>query len=87
MKFLSKMWEMFYTDAKNQNQEEGLVDQISIDTVNKTYILDEEALDMNTDGWDEEGNEINSVYVSREIYDIILQGLKLKGYKQVKFEK
>ena len=78
-----QVWELFYTDAKYQNKEESLVDQISIDVVNKVYILEEEATDMITDGYDDEDNEIYSAYVSREIFDIILQGLKSKGYKQV----
>ena len=78
-----QVWELFYTDAKYQNKEESLVDQISIDVVNKVYILEEEAPDMITDGYDDEDNEIYSAYVSREIFDIIIQGLKSKGYKQV----
>ena len=86
MKFLSKEWEMFYTDAKRQNKEESLVDQISIDVINKVYVLYEEADFVDTDGWDEEGNEIYSAYVSKEIFNIILQGLKSNGYRQVKFE-
>ena len=84
MKFLAKNWEMFYTDAKVQDDDESLVDQVSIDVVNKRYLVDESVDLLVTDGCDEEGVEICSTYVSREIFDIILQGLKLNGYKQVK---
>ena len=86
MKFLAKNWEMFYTDSIVQNKEENLVDQVSIDVVNKRYLVDESADWLVTDGCDEEGVEICSTYVSREIFDIILQGLKLKGYKEILFK-
>ena len=86
MKFLMANWEMFYTDSNQQNEEETLVDQISIDKDNKVYVLYESADYMITDGTDEEGNEVYSYYVSREIFDIILHGLKSNGYKQAKFE-
>ena len=83
--FLATKWEMFYTESKTQNKED-LVDQISIDAVNKVFVLYESVSDMVTDGYDDYGNEINSIYVSREIFDIILKGLNLNGYKQVKIE-
>ena len=86
MKFLAKNWEMFYTESKMQNKEEDLVDQISFDAVNKVFLLYESVSIMVTDGYDEKGTEIYSIYVSREIFDIILQGLKSNGYRQLKFE-
>ena len=86
MKFLAKNWEMFFTESKIQNKEEDLVDQVSIDVVNKRYLVDESADLLVTDGCDEEGTEFYSTYVSREIFDIILQGLKLNGYKEIFFE-
>ena len=82
MKFLAKNWEMFFTESKIQNKEKDLVDQVSIDVVNKRYLVDESVDLLVTDGCDEEGTEIYSTYVSKEIFDIILQGLKLKGYKE-----
>lgn len=79
-------WERFYTDTKGQNGEEELVDQISIDVVNKVYVLCQGFSDEITDGEDEFGNEICSIYVSREIFDILLQGIKEKGYNQARIE-
>ncbi len=84
MKFLAKNWERFYTDAKTQNKEESFVDQISIDVINKVYVLYEQVDYEAIDGEDEKGNEIYSFYISREVFNIILKGLKSKGYKQVK---
>ena len=79
-----KVWERFYTDAKTQNKEESFVDQISIDAINKVYVLYEQVDYEAIDGWDEKGNEIYSFYISREVFNIILKCLKSKGYKQVK---
>ena len=87
MKFLAKNWEMFYTKSKIQNKEENLVDQVSIDVVNKRYLVDESADWLVTDGYDDEGAEICSTYVSREVFDIILQGLKLNNYNQIQDKK
>ena len=84
MKFLAKDWEMFYTDSKNQNKEETLVDQISIDVINKVYVFYESADWSVTDGYDEEENPISSWYVSREVFDILFEGLKTNGYKELK---
>lgn len=62
-----------------------MVDQISIDKVNKRYILDIDANDLVTDGYDGEMNEVNSMYVSRFIFDIIVQGIKERGFKEAKY--
>ena len=80
--FLVKDWEMFYTDSHKSSKEEYLVDQISIDKVNKRYILDIDANDLVTDGYDGEMNEVNSMFVSRFIFDIIVQGIKERGFKE-----
>ena len=77
-------WERFYTDASRQNGDSDLVNVIFIDVFNKVYVFDQEITDANIDGFDEFDNEIYSIYVSREVFDILLQGLKVKGYKQVK---
>lgn len=81
-----KRWERFYTDAKQQSKESLLVDQIAIDVNNKVYFVCEDADIMITDGYDEYDNEICSFYVSREIFDIILNGLKAKGYVETEME-
>ena len=80
--FLAKDWEMFYTDSHKSSKEEYLVDQISIDKVNKRYIFDIDADDRVTDGYDYKMNEINSIYVSRLVFDIIVQGIKERGFKE-----
>lgn len=85
MRFFAKNWEMFYTNATNQNKDNSLVDQISIDVLNKVYILYQNVSYDYTDGCDIDGCEYSSVYICRELFDIILQALKLNGYKQAQF--
>lgn len=80
--FLATEWEMFYTCAAGAPEDGYLVDQVSIDEVNKRYILDINAIDLITDGVDEKGNEINSLYVSRLVFDIIIAGLEQRGFKR-----
>ena len=70
-------WEMFYTNSKNN---EDLVDQISIDTKNKRYILDIDADIIVTDGEYEDGTEIYSLYISRYMFDLIVAEIKNRGF-------
>lgn len=77
---LSNGVELFYTDSKTN---EDLVDQIKIDVANKTFVMYINA-DINiTDGEDENGEEIYSLYVSRFVFDLIVQGVKEKDFKQI----
>ena len=78
--FLATEWEMFYTESKGNDE---LVDQISIDEKNKRYMLEINAHDEVTDGYDEKGNEVVSWYVSRLVFDIIVKGIEERGF--VKF--
>jgi len=77
--FLVTEWEMFYTKSKN---DDDLVDQISIDVRNKRYILDIDVSDLATDGYDDADNAINSVYVSRDVFDILVSGMKQKNFTE-----
>lgn len=81
---ISINWEMFYTTSK---KDEERVDQVSIDVANKRYVLEINAKDEVTDGYDEFGEEINSVFVSRFVFDLIINGLKNSGFKEVKLNK
>lgn len=75
--FLAKEWEMFYTDSI---EGKDLVNQISIDAINKRYILDLGVSHLATDGFDDEGNLVCSIYVSPLVFDIIVSGVKLKEF-------
>ena len=77
MKFLSKDWEMFYTTS--QNGDEKLIDQISIDKINKRYVLDIGAREICVNG-SQSYEPIVSCFVSRLVFDCILEGLKNKGF-------
>lgn len=84
--FLVKDWEVFHTNAINATEDSYLVDQISIDRVNKRYVIDIGASDLATDGYDEAGDPVNSTHVSRLVFDIIVEGLKQRGFKSVTFD-
>lgn len=71
-------WELFYTE--NEHNDE-LVDQIEIDQKGKTYKLLINAPDLVTDGYDEYFRYIESSYVSKEVFNIIVNGIKLAGFK------
>ena len=75
-------WERFYTDAKGYPEEDMMVDQVEIDIKNNRFILIENADFAITDGQDENGEEVYSNYISREMFDLLVDALKAKGLKQ-----
>lgn len=75
-------WERFYTDAKGYSEEDMMVDQVEIDIKNNRFILVENADFAITDGEDENGEVLYSCYVSREMFDLLVDALKAKGLKQ-----
>ena len=75
-------WERFYTDAKGYAEEDMMVDQVEIDIKNNRFILVENADFAITDGQDDNGDEMYSCYVSREMFDLLVDALKAKGLKQ-----
>ena len=78
---VTKDWEMLYTDSK---KDEDKVDQISIDVRNKRFVLDIDADMMVTDGyWDDGETEVVSYYVSRFLFDLVVEGLKDRGFKEL----
>ena len=79
---ITKEWEMFYTDSK---KDEDNVDQISIDTRNKRFVLDIDADMMVTDGYFEDGEtEVVSWYISRFMFDLIVESLRNRGFKELR---
>ena len=76
----SREWEDFYTESKNN---EDLCDYININTKKKQYILYVDADIEITDSVDENDNYHFTEETSREIFDIIVSGVKEKGYKRL----
>ena len=76
-------WERFYTDAKGYAEEDMMVDQVEIDIKKNRFILVEKADFAITDGQDENGEEVYSNYISREMFDLLVDALKAKGLKQI----
>ena len=82
---IRKNCEMFYTEAVCSNEDETLVDQVSIDEVNKEYLLETGDSFQITDGFLQGGFELRSLYVSRLVFDIIVQGIKERGFKEAEY--
>ena len=82
---IRKNCEMFYTAVVCSNEDETLVDQVSIDEVNKEYLLETGDSFQITDGFLQGGFELRSLDVSRLVFDIIVQGLKERGFKEAKY--
>lgn len=76
----SREWEDFYTESKNN---EDLCDYININTKKKQYILYVDADIEITDSVDENDNYHFAEETSREVFDIIVSGVKEKGYKRL----
>jgi len=65
--------ERFYTDATTKND---LYDLLIVDANNKFYKLLVKVKDLELDGYDEFNNEIYSLYVSRYVFNAILNSVK-----------
>ena len=76
---LFKNGDSFYTDAKGYG-----VDILSIDIEHKQFYLYKNASEIDTDGCDEFGEEYDSSYVSRAVFDMLLEAVKLHGYQEKK---
>ncbi len=69
-------WERYYTTSLIN---ENLVDQIEIDEKSKIYRLFKNEDDFITDGYDEYGFEQFAHYVSRFVFDLIVEGLEKRA--------
>lgn len=65
------------------NKKEKCLDQISIDELNKRFILDIGAVDYLTDDYEDWYQLRDSTYVSRFVFDLIVDGIKEKGFKEL----
>lgn len=85
--FLAREWEIFYTNSKESGgeSEEKKFDQISVDVLNKRFVLDIGVDLLATDSYDDELEPIASTYVSRTIFDTITEGLTANNFKQIEF--
>ena len=79
-------WERFYTDAKGYSEEDMMVDQIEIDIKNNRFVVISAADFAITDGEDDNGDEQYSSYISREMFDLLVEALKAKGLKQTTWQ-
>lgn len=83
--FLTNGWDVFCAHSKTNDIG---TDQISIDGRNKRYILDIDIVRYMPEEYDSDYDEDESIpryttYLSRLVFDIILNGLKEKGFKEL----
>ena len=74
-------WEIFYTDSKVNDY---LIEYIKIDVENKRYAVSQNKKDYITGGCDIFGNQICSSYVSREVFKLLIKGIKASNYTEIK---
>ena len=73
-------WEDFYATSLN---DEDLVDYVSINTKQKKYMLYIDVDDLIIDSVDEDGNYDINMFVSREVFNFIIKGLKENNYTRL----
>ena len=76
-------WEIFYTNSK---ADDYLIDYIEIDVENKRYSIAKDEKDYITGGYDLFGNPINTSYMSREAFRMLIKGIKASNYTEIKEE-
>lgn len=76
--------EFFYVDLNKRKGGYDLVDCLEINHRRKTYDVLRGVSDLITDGCDMLGNYIDSVSVSRIVFESICKGIAMMGYKNVK---
>ncbi|MBQ4541791.1 MAG: hypothetical protein IJA23_02945 [Clostridia bacterium] len=75
----SDEWEDFYVYVDDEN-----VDYIMVNTKKKKYVLYRNVSDMITDSVNDDGEFTNCLPVSREIFEIIVEGVKERKFTQLK---
>ena len=75
----SEDWEDFYVYVDDEN-----VDYIMVNTKKKKYVLYRNVSDLITDSVNEDGEYTNCMSVSREIFEIIVEGVKERKFTQLK---
>jgi hypothetical protein len=80
-------FEIFYKYDTKSLTGWGKVSVIYIDTKRERYMLEIDVDERNIDNSDEDGNEYYSIEVSKEVFDMLLTGVKSKGYLKIEEEK
>lgn len=78
-------WELFCCEIKNPKDDDEryqYVDMLSVDSKHKRYILDVHCDERITDSYDENEVSVNCSNLSRDLFYILLDGLKRSGYEE-----
>jgi len=78
--------EIFYTEANEPDgslSNDEWVDMLYIETERKRYVLDRHILEMNTDGYYEDATEVVSHYISKTLFEIMVEAIQNKGFRKL----
>ena len=82
--FLIEGWEMFCTERKKDDQENEIFDELSIDVLNKRFILDKNVSRRVTKKRECMGNVWGTNCIRSENFDMLVEMLKLRGYTELR---
>lgn len=82
--FLMSGWEMFYTERKNGEKESKIFDELSIDVLNKRFILDKNMSMRVTEKRECMGHVWGANCIRSENFDMLVEMLKLRGYTELR---
>ena len=78
--------EIFYTEANEPDgslSNGGRVDIIYIEAERERYVLDRHIPEMNTDGYYEDATEVVSHYISKTLFEIMVEAIQNKGFRKL----
>lgn len=78
--------EIFYTEANEPDgslSNGGWAGILYIDVERKRYVLDRHILEMNTDGYYEDATEVVSDYISKTLFEIMVEAIQNKGFRRL----
>ena len=81
---LTYEWKIYYTHTSTKENERFI--QLSLDNENRRFIVEENLVDIkSTDPSYEYYHSNEGEYISCELFEIIVEGLKKRGYKHLIF--
>lgn len=80
-------FEIFYKYDTKSLTGFGKVSIVYIDSKRKRYILSENVDERNIDNSDEDGNEYYSIEVSKEVFEMLVNGVISNNYEKIEEEK
>ena len=78
------MEQTFYVVNYEDEYGEEYVDLLKIKFDTKTYVIYKDVPSFQLGGEDENGEEIYETFIEKTVFEILIEGLKQKGYTEEK---